>query len=341
MSLARHLLRFAAAIVAAAALCGAAARADALPVTVSLPGPGSTVSLPLELALSLGYDREEGIAVKPRYILGGSMALRDLQSGVANFTMHGMPAAMLNRLQEEHYVTLMPIDDQPQYVLMVRRGLKGRIKSPRDLAGYTIGIHANSLTNRTTSHQLTEQVLQGAGVGRDKVRYVAEGTEWASVSSAFRSGAVDAGMTDEPFATRLAAAGLAYPIFSTSDRADQRRLAGAGFLRVALHGLRDQIEADPAAAERMVRVMRKTLRWIATHTPEQIVDQLALGGETREAMLTTLRRNPRQYSRDGRFSTAQLRETEIFFHAGNPDNAAARRLTIDSMVFDRWAGRKP
>jgi NitT/TauT family transport system substrate-binding protein len=235
----------------------------------------------------------------------------------------------------------MPIDDRPQYVLMVRRGLKGRIKSPRDLAGYTIGIHANSLTNRTTSHQLTELLLQGAGVGRDKVRYVAEGTEWASISSAFRSGAVDAGMTDEPFATRLEAEGLAYPIFNTTDRADPRRLAGTGFLRVALHGLSDRIEAAPADAERMVRVMQKVLRWIATHTPDQIVNQLALAGEVREAMLTVLRKNPRQYSRDGRFSTAQLRETETFFHASNPDNAAAQRLTIDSMVFDRWAGRKP
>ena len=110
---------------------------------------------------------------------------------------------------------------------------------------------------------------------------------------------------------------------------------------MALHGLRDRVEANPAGAERMVRVLQKALRWMATHTPEQIVDQLALTGETRTAMLTVLRKNSRQYSRDGRFSAAQLSETETFFRASNPDNPAAQRLAIDSMVLDRWAGRKP
>lgn len=338
MRIAHWLLRLVAVL---AALGGGAARADALPVTVSLPGPGSTVSLPLELAISLGYDRTEGIAIRPKYILGGSAPVRDLQSGLADFAMHGMPAAMLNHLQDERYVTLMPIDDQPQYVLMVRSGLKGKVRSPRDLAGLAIGLHANSLKNKTTAHQLMELLLHGEGVGGDKVRFVAQGSDWSSVSSAYRSGAVDAGLTDEPFATRLAAEGLAYPIFNTTERNAQRRLAGAGFLRVALHGLRDRIEAQPLGAERMVRTMQRALRWMATHTPEQIVDQLALAGEARQAMLTVLRKNPRQYSRDGRFSTAQLRDTEVFFRAGNPDNAAALALSIDSMVIDRWAGRKP
>lgn len=312
-----------------------------MPVTVSLPGPGSAASLPLEIAISLGYDRDEGLMLKPKYILGGSTPLRDLQSGLAGFVMHGMPAAMLNHLQDERYVTLMPIDDQPQYVLMVRQGLRDKVKSPRDLAGHIIGIHANSLTNKTTSHQLTELLLHGAGVGRDKVRFVAEGTDWAGVSSAFRSATVDAGMTDEPFATRLVAEKLAYPIFNTTNRDDRRRLAGAGFLRMAMHGLRDGVEANPLVAERMVRMMRKALRWMATHTPEQIVGQLGLAGEVRQAMLTVLRKNPRQYSRDGRFSAAQLRDTEAFFRASNPDNAAGQQLGIDSMVIDRWAGRKP
>jgi NitT/TauT family transport system substrate-binding protein len=329
--------------VALLILAAATARAGDEPpaVTVSLPGPGSTVSLPLELAITLGYDRAEGIAIKPRYILGGSAPVRDLQSGLSDFAMHGMPAAMLNHLQDQHYVTLMPIDDLPQYVLMVRRGLKGKVRAPRDLAGLAIGLHANSLKNKTTAHQLMELLLRGEGVASDTVRFVAQGSDWSSVSSAYRSGTIDAGLTDEPFATRLAAQGLAYPIFSTTDRIDQRRLAGAGFLRVALHGLRDRVEAQPLGAERMVRTMQRTLRWMATHTPEQIVDQLRLAGEAREAMLTVLRKNPRQYSRDGRFSTAQLRDTEVFFRAGNSDNAAAQTLSIDSMIIDRWAGRKP
>jgi NitT/TauT family transport system substrate-binding protein len=336
------LLRIAVAgLVALIVMTGAWGQEPLPQVTVSLPGPGSTVSLPLEIAIRLGYDKAEGISIRPKYILGGSAPVRDLESGISDFAMHGMPAAMLNHLQDERYVTLMPIDDLPQYVLMVRRELKGKVRSPRDLAGHAIGLHANSLKNKTTAHQLMELLLHGVGVSSDKVRFVAQGSDWSSVSSAYRSGAIDAGLVDEPFATRLVAENLAYPIFNSINRDDQRRVAGAGFLRVALHGLRDRIEAQPLGAERMVRTMQQALRWMATHTPEQVVDQLALAGDARESMLTVLRKNPRQYSRDGRFSTAQLRETEIFFRAGNPDNAAAQRLAIDSMIIDRWAGRKP
>ena len=64
----------------------------------------------------------------------------------------------------------------------------------------------------------------------------------------------------------------------------------------------------------MVRAVKDTLGWIAAHTPEQVVQAAALGDAAGSQILAKLlRENPRMYSRDGRFSARQLKETEIFF----------------------------
>lgn len=312
------------------------------PVSISLPGPGSTVSLPLEIAVKIGADRAEGLQVRPRYIPGGGVALRELQSGNADFGMFGLPAAMLMHLTDPRIVTLAAVDDLPLYVLMVRSDLRPKVARIEDLKGRTIGIHANSLNAKTTSHQLVDLLLQGAQVGPDAVRIVAAGANWETMSATLRSASADAVLTDEPFATRLEQSGIAFRLFSTDRPEDARRIAGAGFLRVALHARRDRVDANPELAEKVVRMIQRTLAWIAQHSPEQVADALQLPDPAaREALVAVLRNNPRQYSRDGKFSAAQLRDTEIFFRATNTDTPAAQRFSVDTMIMDRWAGRKP
>jgi hypothetical protein len=35
-----------------------------------------------------------------------------------------------------------------------------------------------------------------------------------------------------------------------------------------------------------------------------------------------------------------LHDTEVFFRKSQADNSAAQTLKVESMVMDRWAGRK-
>ena len=58
----------------------------------------------------------------------------------------------------------------------------------------------------------------------------------------------------------------------------------------------------------------------------------------RRSLLQSLRQYPRLYSPDAKFSTRQMRETDLFFAA---TEGSGRRLTLDSMTDDRWAGTRP
>jgi hypothetical protein len=80
---------------------------------------------------------------------------------------------------------------------------------------------------------------------------------------------------------------------------------------------------------------------MASHSPEEIVDKLEIAApDERSRLIALIKKYPRQYSTDGKFSTHQLAETEIFFIDSQLGNPAAEAFRIESMVVDRWAGRK-
>jgi hypothetical protein len=84
----------------------------------------------------------------------------------------------------------------------------------------------------------------------------------------------------------------------------------------------------------------KSLQWIATHTPVEIVAKLNLSDQDEiNSLLLTLRKYPHAFSTDGKFSTSQLKETEIFFQKSNAENPKAQNFHIENIINDKWAGR--
>jgi NitT/TauT family transport system substrate-binding protein len=317
---------------------GAAPLAAQERVTVAYPGPLNIPLLPLDLAAKIGADRAEGIVLVARHVSGG-VALRDLETRNVDFAVPGVPAAMSARARGDDVVVIAPLNDLPVYVLAVRSELKGQVRRPRDLAGRPVGVTTSTRNARTTSHQVAELVLHGDGVPPDQLRLVAIGQSWEEQSAALKSGTVDAILGFEPFPTRLRDAGLVYFLFDLADPAQAARLPGAAFLLAGLVTRSDVLRLAPQKAAKLVATLRRTLQWIAGHTPEQIVAALELDdAEVSAALLKSLRQYPRLYSPDGRFSARQIVETDGFFRAVG---GADRPVALGAMIDDRWAGRKP
>lgn len=306
-----------------------------------VPGPRNSVSLPLELALRRGLDREAGLALRLSFVGGGGVAIQELRAGNAEFAVFGLPAMVrANLLGGAPMVALAAVDGLPLYTLVVRSDLRGSVRSVRDLAGRTLGVHGHSLQAATTSQQLAEFLLRRSGVELTSVKLVSAGQSWETQSSMLIARRVDATMCDEPYATRMEAEGLAFKLFSTGNPADAASMPGTGFLRAVLVALRDQVDIAPLRAERSVHAVRLALGWIGTHSAEAFADTLGMQGQERAALLAVAAAYPRQYSRDGRFSTRQIAETETFFRASNSDLSGLERLRIEDMLVDRWARRK-
>jgi ABC-type nitrate/sulfonate/bicarbonate transport system substrate-binding protein len=237
-------------------------------------------------------------------------------------------------------VGIAAVDNAPLFVLMVRADLKGKVKRISDLRGKVIGVNTSTQNSKTTSQQLVELLLKSDGVDFDMVRIVPAGQSWLEQSSLMISGTADALMGDEPFASRLAADGKVFFLANLADDATQKKIRGANFLHATLETRSEIIKNSPQKVEKMTRILVKSLQWIARHKPEEVVDQLKVSDpKERASLLLALRKYPHIYSRDGKFSTSQLKETELFFRQSNVGNAKAQSLQIESIINDKWAGR--
>ncbi len=339
----RALIRGAAATLAAWSLPSrlrAQTASGAAAAVLAVPGPRNSVSLPLELAVALGHDRAAGLPLRLKFVGGGGVVIQDMRNGNAEFGVFGLPAMVRANVQGgAPMVALAAQDDLPLYTLVVRADLRERVRKIADLAGRTLGVHSNSLQARTTSHQLADYLLQLQGVDLGSVKFLAAGQSWETQSSMLISRAVDATMCDEPFATRLVNEGLAFKLFSTGNPEDVRTAPGTGFLRAVLVAPRDAVSTTPERCERVVRMMQRTLAWMAANSPPAMADALGMKDGEREAFVSVARLYPRQYSRDGRFPAAQIAETAAFFRASNADLPAAAGVRIADMLVDRWVGQ--
>lgn len=310
-------------------------------ITISLPGPGAAAYYPVELISKIGADKAEGAEVKVVFSPGGPSAINEMLNNNVDFAVVGLPAAMSVRLTDERVVAIAAINDLPLYALLVRQELKGQVKSIRDLRGRTIGLHSNSTTTKSTSQQVLELIFRRGGVPPGSYRVVGIGRRWESESLMLKTGAVDAVIGDEPHASKMAEDKIAFPLVHLGNPETTRQLAGTGFLRGVLIARADKIAKDATKAETMVRIVKRTLDWIATHSAEEFADQLGMTDpDERAKLIDILKKFPRQYSKDGRFSKRQLRDTEIFFIDSQAGNPAAAHFRIDAMIVDRWAGSR-
>lgn len=330
-------------VICAAVLVGMALNAQAadkpVEIVVSTPGPRNLTYLPVDLISKIGADRAEGAVVKVRNFGGGGVALQDLMSRNADFAVAGLPAAMSLRAHGQSVVVLAPVNGAPLFVLMVRSDLRRQIRTVPDLKGRVIGVNTSSMTSKTTSEQLAELILKKHGITPDMVRMVPAGQSWESQSSVLASGVADAVMGDEPFASRLKEGNKVFFLVNLANRKDAQDIPGSGFLHAALETRAELLKQDPLKAEIMVRIIKRTLKWMANATPEEIVEKLDVADPIEKRwLIRTLRQYPGIYSSDGRFSHSQLLETERFFRETSIDPVPPAFL--DSMIHDQWAGRK-
>lgn len=310
-------------------------------VTLSVPGPSGSVSLPIELAKRIGADKAEGLALHLKFVNGGGVSISDLISGNADFGIFGLPAAMLYNLKKPSLVALAAVDGLPLYSLVVRADLHSKVSRIEDLKGRKIGIHTDSLAAQTTSRQILNLVLRNRGIRSHEISYIAAGQSWETQSALFVGRFVDAIMSDEPFGARFNNEKLGVTIYSTGNKADAASTPGAGFLRAALIARRDTVENNPELARRMVNVVQRSLGWITSHKSEEIADVMAMNGPERASFVEVFRKFSNHYSPDGKFSKTQLVETEIFFRNANSDAPGALHYKVDSMIVERWSGSKP
>jgi NitT/TauT family transport system substrate-binding protein len=315
------------------------------PIVVSMPGPGAAPYLPLELLAALGADRRAGFRLELRFFGGGPLALKDMLGGNADFTVLGMPAmagVALSRISsgQDTLRSIAVVTQAPAFAVMVRADLRARVRKVADLHGMSIGTHSSSKAGKSTGQQVPEYLLLRANIPLEQVNFISAGQTYEDYAAALVSGAVDAVVAEEPGATHLEDAGLAFRLVDLHEPASARAHLGGRFIYTQVCADARTLAAHPDKARRLLKALRETLAWIHAHSAEDMARLLEPQNAERQALLArALRRVKPAYSADGKFSAEQLRTTQAFFRAVSADKPGAAQLEFGRLVDERWIGR--
>lgn len=313
--------------------------ADLQRLSMAVPGPGNLLFLPIQLASSLGMDRQTGVQFDIRFVGGSPQAYKDMVDRNVDFAAGGFAALALQRVSGYPVRAIVPLTRVPAYTLLVRSDLRGKIRRVADLKGKVVGVKGHTPGGRSTSQLFTEYILAREGVAADAVNYVSVGQSFESQQAGLASGAVDAIMGDEPFATRLTKQGTAFVLQDYHDLAVVGKLLGGLFLNGTLATRDDVIANQPDIVEKVVKSLTRTLVWIEKNSAESMVDALqGLDAIERDTLRQVLRIRKNIYSPDGRFSDGQVACVNRFYHAME-DSPAAKAFNLTSLVNSRWSGR--
>jgi NitT/TauT family transport system substrate-binding protein len=139
-------------------------------------------------------------------------------------------------------------------------------------------------------------------------------------------GSVDAAVMLDPAVTQLQGRNKDLRILSdTRTQKDTLEVFGGEYPGGALYTKADWIEKNPKAAEGLVKAILNTLKWIHSHTPEEIMAKMPpeLVGADKELYLQALKATIPMYSETGLMDPKGAKAVLDVFSQSNPDVAKA------------------
>ncbi|MBI1789169.1 MAG: ABC transporter substrate-binding protein [Acidobacteria bacterium] len=266
-------------------------------VRVAVGGQQQFVYLPATLAQRLGYYQAEGVRVTLEDFPGGSKALEALLGGsadvVCGFYDHTIQMAAEGRPLQ----AFVSLARSPGFALVVSPVAKN-VRRVEDLKGATVGVTAPG----SSSHLLLRFLLSKHGLAPDAASATAIGSAATAVAAVAR-GKVDAAMMFDPAITQLQKKhpNLAILADARTERGVREIFGVPVYPASAFYSTAAWMQRNPDLARRLARALRRTLEWIQTHTPRQIMEQMPpeYRGEDPAIYLEALERSMHIFSPDG------------------------------------------
>jgi len=228
--------------------------------------------LPIHVAYALGYFKDEGLDVELVFFGSGSKNREALIAGDVDFsslaTVHiliargkGCPVKIIGALQNMEF-----------FDLLVRNDLRGKVKELKDLKGLRVGISAPG----SGSWAWCVVYLKKAGLDPDKDVKLVSVDGVMTMYSALKAKKVDAVIAWNPLTVRAIKEGLGFVLINVHDRETHLKYVGS---EEALSGVlatsEDFIEKRPDIVIKVIKAVNRGLKYIQTHSPEEIAKAVA------------------------------------------------------------------
>jgi sulfonate transport system substrate-binding protein len=267
-------------------------------VRLAVGGVNQMVYLPTTLAQELGFYKDEGLDVELQDHAGGAKSLQALIGGsadvVSGFYDHTIQMAAEGR-ELVAFVTMLRF---PGLVLVTSPQASGAVTSVENLKGKIVGV----TTAGSSSQMLVTYLLQRHQVPVDSVSITAIGSA-ATAIAAVERGKVDAGMVADPAFTLITKRNPSVRVLADFRTAEgvKDAIGATAYPASVLYAPREWIDAHRDTVQRLARAMTRTLRWMHSHTPDEIAGRApkAFRGEDEALYIEAIKNSMPMFSPDG------------------------------------------
>jgi NitT/TauT family transport system substrate-binding protein len=290
-------------------------------VTIAVGGAACLCYLPTVLAQQLGEYKKAGVEVEMVDFKGGSQSLTAVLGGSADVVSGYFDHCVNLASKGQHLQSIVVYDRYPGFALVVSPKQSDSIKSVKDLAGKRIGVSAPG----SSTDYFLKFILKKNGVDPNGVGVIGVGLG-ASAVAAMEQGSVDAAIMLDPAVTQLGGRNKDLKILvDTRTQKDTIEVFGGEYPGGALYTKAEWIEKNPKAAQGLVNAIVNTLKWIHSHTPEEIMAKMPdeLIGADKALYLAALKATLPMYSETGRMDPKGAEAVLAVFSQSNPDVAKA------------------
>ncbi|MBE7419690.1 MAG: ABC transporter substrate-binding protein [Ideonella sp.] len=267
----RHLMTLASAALAAPAFV----RAQALEkprLSLAVGGKNLLYYLPLTVAETRGYFKDEGLDLTINDFAGGSQALRSLVGGSVDVVSGAFEHTVNMQAKGQHLRAFALMGRAPQIVLGINPKTMPTFKTVADLKGRKIGVTAPG----SSTNVMANFVLAKAGLKPADVSFVGVGASSGAVA-AMRAGQIDAISNLDPVITLLQRSGDLKIVTDTRVVAEADKVFGGPMPAACLYAKQDFIDKHPATAQALANAIVRADKWIQAAGPGDIIKAVPEG----------------------------------------------------------------
>jgi NitT/TauT family transport system substrate-binding protein len=289
-------------------------------VTLAIGGASCLCYLPTMLAHQLGEFKKAGVDVDVVQFKGGSESLKAVIGGSADVVSGYFDHCVNLAAKGQHLQAFVVYDRFPGFALVVSPKHTSEIKSIKDLANKKVGVSAPG----SSTDFFLKYILSKNGVDANSVGVIGVGLGGSAIA-AMEQGEIDAAIMLDPAVTVLAGKYKDLKILSdTRSEKDTLAVFGGQYPGGALYTKAEWIASHEKEAQAMTNAIVSTLKWIHTHSAEEITAKMPPEFTKDKALyIAALKNTKAMYSDTGRMDPKGAAAVLAVFSKSSPAVAKA------------------
>ncbi|MBD0740525.1 ABC transporter substrate-binding protein [Streptomyces sp. CBMA29] len=238
-------------------------------VKIMVGGLDKVIYLPAMLTQRLGFFQAEGLDVTLLSEPAGVQATTALVSGdvqgAVGFYDHTLDLQTKNKMIE----SVVQFAQAPGEVEVVSTKAAGDIASAKDFKGKKLGVTGLG----SSTDFLTKYLAVHNGLKVSDFTPVTVGAGQTFIA-ALQQGSIQAGMTTDPTVAQILDKGIGKVLYDMRTPEGSREALGGLYPSSSLYMNTDWVNGHKETVQKLANAFVKTLKWMSTHTPEEIAAKM-------------------------------------------------------------------